>query len=283
MNNRTCLVTGASSGIGKEIALGLARLGAEVILVCRNANKGEAALDEIKALSGSNKIHLFISDLSSQADIRSLASSIYSRFSALHVLINNAGVVLTEKKYSVDGIEMTLATNHLAPFLLTHLLLDLLKAGAPSRIINVSSAIHHWGKIDFNDLQFEKRNYRFMRAYAQSKLLMNITTVEMARRLEGTGITVNSLHPGAVKTNLGSDNAASLSWKIVDKVVKFFFISPATAAKTPLYLATSPDLEKVTGKYFVRCKPASQKRVTDEISKKVWEISEEGVKFSRNR
>jgi len=279
MIKKTCLVTGANSGIGKEIALGLAMLGEHVILVCRNEEKGKAALEDIKAKSGSETIDLLIADLSSQSEIRSLSKTMHDRYSALHVLINNAGLVLTEKTASVDGIEMTLATNHLGPFLLTSLLLDLLKAGAPSRIINVSSAIQKWATVDLNDLQFTHRKYKFMKAYAQSKLLMNIVTFELARRLEGTRITVNCLHPGAVKTHLGSGSAHNPVLKIIDKLIKVFFITPKAGAITPIYLATAAEVEDVTGKYFMKCKPVASSPISydHDIAKKVWEISEKFV------
>lgn len=272
---KICLVTGASSGIGKEIALGLAKSDFHVVMVCRNVEKGKSALEDIKKLSGSNSLDLLIADLSSQSEVRALAYTIQQRYSALHVLINNAGLVLTKKTYSVDNIEMTLATNHLGPFLLSYLLLDLLKASAPSRIVNVSSAIHKWAKIDLNDLQFVQRKYQFMKAYAQSKLLMNITTQELARRLNGSGVTVNALHPGAVKTNLGSDNTHNLFLKALDKIIKCFFITPSEAAKIPLYVATSPEVENITGKYFVKYKPAFVKTYDLDFVDGVWKKTEE--------
>lgn len=279
MNKKICLVTGANSGIGKEIALALAASGAHVIMVCRNAEKGRAVLEEIKTKSGSPSIDLLIADLSSQADIRLLARTLHERYSMLHVLINNAGLVLYQKKLSVDGIEMTLATNHLGPFLLTELLLDLLKKGGPSRIINISSAIHKWAKIDLNDLQYQHRKYRFMQAYAQSKLLMNIVTFEWALRLKDSGMTVNCVHPGAVKTSLGSDSAHHPALKWIDKMIKFFFITPEAAARTPVTLAISPEMENMTGKYFAKGKPVTASSVSydTDLAKKVWEISEKMV------
>lgn len=277
MTQKICLITGASSGIGKEIALGLAKLDFHVVMICRNVEKGQAALADIKKISGSSNIDLLIADLSSQTEVRTLANTIQQRYSALHVLINNAGLVLTKKTYSVDNIEMTLATNHLGPFLLNYLLLDLLKASAPSRIINVSSAIHKWAKIDLNDLQFVQRRYQFMKAYAQSKLLMNITTQELARRLNGSGVTVNALHPGAVRTNLGSDNSHNLFLRALDKIIKSFFITPGEAAKIPLYLATSPEIENITGKYFVKYRPAPVKTYDLSFVDAVWKKTEELV------
>lgn len=280
MTKQTCLVTGANSGVGKEIALALAKNGAHIIMVCRNAEKGRLALEEIKTKSGSQTIDLLIADLSVQAEIRQLAKTVHERYANLNVLINNAGVVLKEKKFSVDGIEMTLATNHLGPFLLTNLLLDLLQKNAPARIITISSAIHKWANIDLTDLQFERRKYRFLKVYAQSKLLMNSVSFELARRLEGTGVTINCVHPGAVKTHLGSDQAQNWALKFIDKLIKFFFISPEEAAKTPFYLATAPEMENVSGKYFVRGKTVAASRVSydPELAKQVWEASEKLVR-----
>jgi NAD(P)-dependent dehydrogenase (short-subunit alcohol dehydrogenase family) len=274
MNKKTCLVTGATSGIGREVALGLAKLGSKVILVCRQADKGRRVLAEIKEVSNSKDVELLVADLSSQTEIRSLANIIYDNYPTLDTVINNAGVVLTEKQYSSDGIEMTLATNHLGPFLLNNLLVDLLKKNAPARIINVSSAIHKWAKLDLEDLQFQRRKYQFMKAYAQSKLLMNITTFELARRLEGTGVTVNCIHPGAVRTNLGSSNTNSLIVQAIDKFIKSFFISPETAAQSLIHLATSSEVKNTTGKYFVKHKIAFPKNVSAEMAKKIWKISE---------
>lgn len=273
---KICLVTGASSGIGKEIATALAISGAQVIMVCRNATKGLAVLEEIKQKSGSKSIDLILADLSSQREIRLLAQTIQARYTQLDVLINNAGLVLSKKTFSEDGIEMTLALNHLAPFLLTNLLLDLLKKSAPARIINISSDIHKWGKIHLDDLQFEKRKYQFMKAYAQSKLLLTVTSFELARQLANSGVTLNCVHPGAVKTNLGSDSTHHILLKVIDKMIKFFFITPQKAAEMPFYLATSSQIENVTGQYYANGKPklASSISYDTQLAKKIWEISE---------
>jgi len=275
MLQKICLVTGATSGLGREITLALAKAGAHVIMVCRNEEKGRMTLQEIKILSGSNSIDLLIADLSSQVDIRLLVKTIYHNYPKLDVLINNAGVVLAKKMLSSEGIEMTLATNHLGPFLLTNLLLDLLQKNTPSRIINISSAIHKWARLDLNDLQYARRKYQFMKAYAQSKLLMNIVTFELARRLEGSSITVNCLHPGAVKTNLGSANANNVILKLIDKLIKCFFISSKEAAKFPVYLAVSPDMQQITGKDFVKGKTVKARSISYDLvtAKCVWEVS----------
>ena len=284
-DQKIVLVTGASSGIGKEIAIGLAKVGEHVIIVCRNLEKGQAALEEIKARSNSKSIDLLIADLSSQVEIRKLAEVINTQYPALHVVINNAGLALTKKTLSADGIEMTLATNYLGPFLLNNLLIDLLKKSAPARIINVSSAIQKWAKLDLNDLQFEHRKYKGLKAYAQSKLLMNIMTFELARRLAATEITVNCVHPGAVKTAIGSSSANTFLLKLLDKAIKFFFISPQKAAKGIVYLATCPMVEKVTGKYFEKGKAVPSSAITYDpvIAKAVCDITDHLLQSVSNR
>lgn len=276
---KVCLVTGANSGLGKEITVALASQGARIIMVCRDKNKGMQAQAAIKTMSGSESVDLFIADLSSQADIRALAKSITMNYPRIDVLINNAGLVLKQKNLSQDGIEMTLATNYLGPFLLTHLLLDTLKKCASARIINISSAAHQWGKIDLEDLQYTRRNYGPMQAYAQSKLLMNIATFELARRLAGTGITVNGVHPGAVKTNLGMTNANNWFLKMFVKILHCFFISPQKAAIFPVQLALSPAFQQDHGKYFAKGKAVRAAAVCYDpaFAKKVWERSVELV------
>jgi len=254
MSGKTCIVTGANSGIGKETALGLAQMGARVVMVCRNAEKGKAALEDIRRESGSSQVDLLIADMSSQASVRALAEQIQRKYPRLDVLVNNAGGFAPAVALSADGIEMTLATNHLGPALLTLLLLDLLKASAPSRIINVSSTeAQHPAGLDMNDLQFERRKYGAIAAYRQSKLLMNTFTFELARRLAGTGVTANCLHPGMVATNIWS---ATLIGKLIVAVVKPFMLNSKQGATVSLYLATSPEVAQVSGEYFVKSKPA---------------------------
>lgn len=272
---KICLVTGANSGIGKEIAIGLAKSGAHVIIVCRSLHKGQAALEEIKAAADSTSVDLLIADLSSQTEIRSLAKTICERYPALHVLVNNAGVVLAKKMLSVDGIEMTLATNCLGPLLLTLSLQNLLEKSAPSRVINISSASHKWVKVDLTDLQYENRKYHFMKVYAQSKLVVNMMTFKLAQKFAGTGVVVNCIHPGAVRTALGSGNAQGVVLKFIDKLIKFFFLTPKQAAKPIIDLAISPQWEKVTGEYFERGKPAKSSVDTHDkaLAERVWEIN----------
>jgi len=214
MTGKTCLVTGANSGIGKETALGLARKGAGVLLVCRNQKKGEDARADIERETGSSRLDLLIADMSSFGSVRALAAQVRQRYSRLDVLINNAGAAVPSRTLSADGIEMTVAGNYLGAALLTFLLLDLLKSSAPSRIVNVSSEAHRNARFDMDDLQFERRKYSAIGAYGQSKLLMNAFTFGLARRLEGTGVTANCLHPGVVATNI-VPSSAPLIFKII--------------------------------------------------------------------
>jgi NAD(P)-dependent dehydrogenase (short-subunit alcohol dehydrogenase family) len=248
MSGKTCIVTGANSGIGKQTALRLAQMGARVVMVCRNAEKGEAALEEVRRESGSSQVDLLIADMSSQAPVRALAEQIQRKYPRLDVLINNAGGAAPARTLSADGIEMTLATNHLGTALLTLLLLDLLKAGAPSRIVNVSSSEAQAARLDMNDLQFDRRKYRAVAAYRQSKLLMNAFTFELARRLAGTGVTANCLHPGAVATNIWNpDLPPPLIGKLIIAVVKPFMLTSKQGAAVSLYLASSPEVAQVSG------------------------------------
>jgi NAD(P)-dependent dehydrogenase (short-subunit alcohol dehydrogenase family) len=257
MSGKLCIVTGANSGIGKETALGLAQKGARVVMVCRNAEKGRAALEEIRRESGSSQVDLLIADMSSQASVRALAEQIQRKYPRLDVLVNNAGGASLARTLSADGIEMTLAANHLGAALLTLLLLDLLKASAPSRIVNVSSSeAQHPARLDTNDLQFERRKYSGIAAYRQSKLLMNAFTFELARRLAGTGVTANCLHPGAVATNIWNPDLLPLIGKLIVAVVKPFLLKSKQGAAVSLYLATSPEVAQVSGEYFVKSRPA---------------------------
>jgi len=277
MNGKICIVTGANSGIGKETALGLAQVGARVVMVCRNAEKGRAALEEIRRESGSSKVDLLIADMSSQASVRALAEQIQHKYPRLDVLVNNAGRGAPPGTLSADRIEMTLATNHLGAALLTLLLLDLLKASAPSRIINVSSSEAQHARLDMNDLQFERRKYRGVAAYGQSKLLMNTFTFELARRLAGTGVTSNCLHPGAVATNIWNpDLLPPLIGKLIVAVVKPFLLNSKQGAAVSLYLATSPEVAQVSGEYFVKSKPAKSNPLSRDpkLMAEVWLCTE---------
>ena len=279
MAGKTCLVTGANSGIGKETALGLARMGARVVLVCRNAQKGELALSEIRHETGSTQLDMLIADLSSLGSVRALAAEVQQRYPRLDVLVNNAGAAVPSRMLSTDGIEMTLAGNHLGPSLLTLLLRDLLKASAPSRIVNVSSDAHRNARLDMDDLQFARRKYNALAAYGQSKLLMNACTFELARRLEGTRVTANCLHPGVVATNIWPPDAPWY-FKLAIAVIKPFMLNAARGAEVSLYVAASPDLAGVTGQYVVKSKVVEASRLSrdPQVIADVWQWTEQTIK-----
>ena len=266
MSGKTCLVTGANSGIGKVTATELARLGAHVVMVCRDRARGEAALAEIKQGTGNDQVELMLCDLSSQADIRRFADEFKATHDRLDVLVNNAGVYLRKRETTVAGIEMTFAVNHLAYFLLTNLLLDLLKQSAPSRIVSVSSDAHKHGHINFDDLHGEK-SYSGVKAYCHSKLANILFTRELAKRLAGTRVTANCLLPGAVATGI----FRALP-KPIEAIIKLLTISPKKGAQTSVYLASSPAVAEVTGKYFVRSAEArpSAEAQDDSVAARLW-------------
>lgn len=278
MTGKTVVVTGANSGIGRETARGLARMGARVVMVCRSRERGEEARADIVRSTGSEAVELTLADLSSVADTRRVGEELSKRLDRLDVLVNNAGAMHTARGVTVDGFETTFATNHLSYFVLTHALLDLLKATAPARIVNVSSRASERGTINFDDLHAEK-GYSISRAYGQSKLANVLFTYELARRLEGTNVTANCLHPGVVRTGFGK-NSGGLLGTTVAAVIRgagVFFVSPAKGAETSIYLASSPAVEGVTGKYFSRSaerqsSPASHDR---DAAKRLWEMSEQ--------
>lgn len=275
MNGKIVLVTGATSGIGKQTALELANQGATVVLVARNRSKGQATLEEIRGQTGNQNLDLLIADLSSQASIRALAQEFRRKYSKLHVLVNNAGGVFATRKTTVDGLEYTFAFNHLAYFLLTNLLLDVLEASAPARIVNVSSGAQGMGKINFDDLQGTQR-FSSQAAYNQSKLANVLFTYALARRLEGTGVSANALHPGVVRTNFGRVDTPLL-WRIFFPLIDPFMLTPEKGAATAVYLAASPEVEGVSGKYFafkkaIRSNPVSYDQAVQE---RLWKISEE--------
>jgi len=271
MLGKVCIVTGASSGIGKAAATGLAKMGATVVIVCRDSKRGEAALNEIKERSGKELASLMVADLSSQKSIHKLVQDFRSKYERLDVLINNAGVFLAKRTLTEDVIEATFAINHLAPFLLTNLLLGVLKSSAPSRIVNVSSSAHYRGHINFDDIQGE-RNYSGIKAYSQSKLANVLFTYELARRL-GSGITTNCLHPGAVRTNLVRLDSGiyGLVWKILSP----FMLGAEKGADTCIYLASSAEVEGVSGKYFVKRREAvsSKESYNEAVAKRLWQVS----------
>jgi len=268
------MVTGANSGIGKATAMGLAEMGATVILVCRSKEKGEAALSEIREKSGNNSLALMLADMSSMRSVRQLASEFRSKYDRLHVLVNNAGLFMFTRTTTGDRLETTFEVDYLSHFLLTGLLIDLLKASAPSRLVEVSSIAHYNGHIDFDDLQGEK-GYGGWKAYSQAKLAQVLFTYELARRLKGTGVTANCLHPGAVATNIWSRPLGRAGF--IMKLLRLFMMGPEGGAKTPIYLASSPDVEGVSGKYFTnkKEKESSKESNDEQVARRLWLVSED--------
>ena len=275
MEGKVCVVTGATAGIGKETALSLAKMGATVVIVARDAAKSARTVDEIEAAVPNAKVDVVLADFASLAAVRAAAAEIGRRYGAVHVLVNNAGLANKHRTLSADGFELTFAVNHLAPFLLTRELMPLLRAGAPSRIVTVASAAEAHGPIDFDDLQSEK-NYRGFRAYGKSKLANVLFTYELAARLAGSGITANCLHPGAVATDL----LRKLPW-LLYALISPFLLTPEQGAATQLLLASSPQVEGVSGGYYVKCKAArsSPRSYDASARKRLWEVSEAMADF----
>ena len=281
MDGKTVLITGGNSGLGKQAAMDLKVMGAYVIITARDPAKGRKAVAQIREFAkGGREVGLMQLDLASFDSIRSFADDFTSRFDRLDVLVNNAGGMLTQRTTTTEGFETTFGVNHLGHFLLTNLLLDTLKESAPSRIINVSSGGHKAAKagLDFDDLQSE-RGYRGWDAYSKSKLANILFTKELARRLEGTGVTANALHPGFVMSGFGQsgDMTGFMGWGL--KVARLFAARPKRGARTIVYLASSPDVEGVTGEYFVRRKvrqPSAAAQDAD-TARRLWEVSEQLV------
>ncbi len=273
MANRVVMITGGTSGIGKETALGLARLNATVAIVGRDRERTANVVNEIKAATGNERIIPYICDLASLADVRKLATDFHADRSRLDILFNNAGAINSKRLLSKDGYELTFAVNHLAHFLLTDLLMDLLKESVPSRVIVTTSAAANMGHMHFDDLMLEK-NYTGFKAYGQSKLANQLFTFELARRLQKTGVTANCLHPGVVRTGFGMNNKGAM--RIGYTLFSPFLISAKKAALTPIYLASSPEVRDITGKYYSKGKEKEPpKEATDlESAAKLWEISE---------
>jgi NAD(P)-dependent dehydrogenase (short-subunit alcohol dehydrogenase family) len=272
MQGKLCVLTGGTSGIGRETAAALAGLGARLALVCRDRRRGEETAAEIAARTGNSQVVLHLADLSSREEVRRVAGELLASHPEIHLLVNNAGIVNLGRSLTVDGIEAVFATNHLAYFHLTLLLLDRLRASAPARIVNVASEAHRWGHIDLDDLGNERR-YRAMRVYGESKLANVLFTYELARRLAGSGVTVNCLHPGAVATRLGHNNGVIA--RALTRVLRPFFRTPAQGAETSIWVATAPEIEGVSGQYFVgrratRSSPASYDEV---IARRLWDAS----------
>jgi retinol dehydrogenase 14 len=279
MAGKTVLITGGTAGIGKATALGLATMGAHVAITGRDPARTEAAAGEIHA-AGGGQVDAFVADLSSQSEVRRLAGEVLQRLSRIDVLVNNAGGYWNTRHITVDGLEHTLALNHLAPFLLTHLLLDRLTHSAPARVVTVSSHAHADGRIDFDDLQGE-RSYSGARAYNQSKLANVLFTYELARKLQDTSVTANVLHPGVVNTSFGADDPAGVQ-RLLIPFMRPFMKTPAQGAATPIHLASEPDLEQVTGRYFANSKPkkSSQRSYDEATAARLWQVSADLVGLS---
>ena len=275
MQGKICLVTGATSGIGKATALGLAHMGATLVLVARSKSKGEEVRQEIARQSGNENIDVLFADLSSQQDVRKLAGEFQAKYTQLYVLVNSAGAVFSTRQTTVDGLEMTFALDHLAYFLLTNLLLDTLKASRPARIINISSEVQAFGKIHFDDLQSEK-SYGFgFGAYNQAKLANVLFTYELARHLQGTGITVNAVGPGSVDTNFAVSNGGVFG-TIAKYVKRVANKTPAYAARTVIRLASAPEMQNETGKFYYHEREIRSSKLShnEAIQKQLWEVSE---------
>jgi retinol dehydrogenase 14 len=274
LHGRTALITGASAGIGLEASVAIARMGAEVVMVARDRDRGQAALGEVKRRSGSEAVSLLLGDLGSQASVRRLADEFRAAHPRLHLLINNAGGVSTQRRETADGIEQTFAVNHLGPFLLTNLLLDVVEKSAPARIVNVASRGHYRGTLDFDDLGYAKGGYWIMRAYSRSKLANVIFTRDLARRLEGKNVTVTSLHPGAVATNIW---AGSPGWAkpLLGIAKRLFMLTPEQGGSRIVYLATSPEVEGKTGGYYDKNVERTPARLAqdDAVARRLWDES----------
>src|SRR5438132_7742698 len=273
MAGKIVLITGGTGGIGKATAIGLARLGARVGITGRDLRRCEQAAAEIRTISGNPAIDAFAADLSSQAEVHRLANAVLNTYPRLDVLVNNVGGFWAHRHSTADGLEHTFALNHLASFLLTNLLLDRLKASAPARVVTVSSHVQAVGRIEFDDLQ-STGSYSGQSAYSQTKLANVMFTNELARRLEGTGVTANSLHPGIVRTGFGAEDQAWL-FTVVSKVVLPFLKTPAQGAQTSIYLASSPNMDGITGQFFANCKPKSANRVAydTDMTARLWNVS----------
>jgi NAD(P)-dependent dehydrogenase (short-subunit alcohol dehydrogenase family) len=273
LKNKIVLITGATSGIGKETALGLAKLGATIVFTTRDNLKGEKTKKELITTTNNKNIHMLKCDLASFESIRNCCKEFKSKYDKLHVLINNAGVWDFKRRESKDGIENIFATNYLAPFLMTNLLLDILKKSSPSRVINVTSGMHY-GTINFDDIEF-KQKFSGAKAYRQSKLGLILYTRLLAKKLEGTGVTINCVHPGMNKTDLGRD-AGGFSQMIFKLMGK----DPEIGAETSIFLASSPDVENITGEYFAKEKirRSSKESYDMDLAEKVWNVSEKYLK-----
>ena len=277
---KTVLITGATSGIGLEASVALARMGAWVVMVGRDPHKTTEKVGEVRSRSDSSRVDSLLCDLASQAQVRALAESFLAKYERLHVLMNNAGTVYVKRTVTEDDVEATFAVNYLSAFLLTNLLLDRLIQSEPSRVVNVTSSGHYGGTLDFNDLGFE-RGYQIMRAYSRSKLAEVLFTRELARRLQGTGVTANCVHPGAVATSIW-DRAPAYTRPIFAVAKRIVMISPEAGAATLVYLAASPDVAGKTGLYFENNQPKAPSRLAldDALATRLWDESAKLVRLA---
>jgi NAD(P)-dependent dehydrogenase (short-subunit alcohol dehydrogenase family) len=280
MHGRTVVITGANSGVGKATAVALARAGADTVITARREERGRQAVADIREDSGSDQVDLVVFDLADLASVRRGAEQILDRCGRIDVLVNNAGLVLSERSETVDGFEATFGINHLGPFLLTQLLTERLVASAPARVVDVASTAHQGARrgLDFDDLQ-STRHYRGMQAYSRSKLANILFTNELARRLAGSGVTANSLHPGTVASGFARDDDAKGFLAFGVRFIKPFILTPEKGARTSVYLASSPEVADVTGQYFVKCRartpsPAARDEAAAAL---LWSVSEELV------
>jgi NAD(P)-dependent dehydrogenase (short-subunit alcohol dehydrogenase family) len=279
MKDKVVMITGANSGLGKAAGRALAKMGATVVMVARDKERGEAAKADIIRESGNSSVDLLLADLSSLESVRQLATEFQKKYSKLHVLINNAGLFNQRRHVTTDGYENTFATNYLASFLLTNLQLRLLKASAPSRIINVSSVGHYNGHINFDDLNLE-RDYGGWKAYGQSKLALVLFTHELAKKLQGTGVTVNAVHPGTVATNIWTRPFGPAGF--ITALPKLFMASPEKGAETIVYLASSPDAQSLSGEYLekLKVKKSSEESYDEGIGQRLWDVSAKLTRLS---
>ncbi|MFW9848740.1 MAG: SDR family oxidoreductase [Candidatus Thorarchaeota archaeon] len=273
MDGKICIVTGANSGIGRETALGLAQQGAHVVMLVRNIERGNVAKEYIMEKSCSKSVEMMLCDLSSTEQIRRFSNDYKDKYNRLDVLINNAGAVFSKRELTSEGFEQSFAVNYLAPFLLTHELLPILKSSNPSRIVNLTSGLHGRGIIDFDDLQCAGK-YKGMSAYQNSKLMVVLFTYKMARELEGTGVTCNVVSPGFVATNLGRSSGGRAN-RIMFGMMKPFQLTPTEGAETSLYVATNPNLDAVTGKHFAKSQEKESAEITYDIDLQdnLWEVT----------
>ena len=274
MQGKTVVITGGTSGIGEVAALNLAGQGARIVLIARDSARGEATLAKLRQANPSAQHTAYYGDLSVIADMKRVAQAVASNEARIDVLINNAGAVFLARKVSADGLEMTFATNHMAYFVVTNILLDRLKATPGARIVSTASDAHKSGKLDFDDLQSEK-SYSSFRVYGTSKLCNILFTRELARRLDGTSVTANCLHPGFVGTRFGQNNASNIFLKLLARGIMAFGLSPEEGAKTIIHLASSPDVATISGEYFYKCKvdEPTQAAQDDAAAKRLWEVS----------